>query len=85
LSGILDDSCIDLFWVLCEFKDTGVYLQGVSLDSHKTQNETGRVMVLVVIIFGSGNNSNPFQMWGQIKATSLCTWQEVKERILAPY
>jgi hypothetical protein len=46
------------FWVLCESKDTRVYLQGVSLDSHKTQNERGRV-----IIFGFGYNSNPFQMW----------------------
>jgi len=39
----------------------------------------------VVIVFGSGSKSNPFQMWGQIKATSLCTWLEVKERIFAPY
>lgn len=39
------------FWVLCESKDTGVYLQGVSLDSHKTQNETARVMVILWWLF----------------------------------
>jgi hypothetical protein len=42
------------FWVLCESKDTGVYLQGVSLDSHKTQH-----IVTLFKVSSQNSNANP--------------------------
>jgi len=86
LSGILHDACIDfILGVMWIQRHWGLFARSVfGFSQNPKWNGKGDGNI-VVIIFGSWSNSNPFQVWSQIKATSLCTWQEVKERIVAPY